>query len=117
VLVYTPEGMTFVHNGDQINDPYPAYQKDFEWIDKVKDHHKVDVLMTNNWTNDVLRMVRGIDPKLVVPGHQIELGHPLWDRVPYWGDEQYLKLNFSEMMAEYPTLVMAWGESYRYKPE
>lgn len=117
VLVYTPEGMTFAHNGDQINDPYPAYQKDFEWIDRVKDHHTVDVLLTNNWTNDVLRMVRGFNPKLVIPGHEIELGHPLWDRVPYWGDEDFLKLNFTEMKAEYPVVVMTWGESYRYMPE
>lgn len=115
-LVYTPEGMTFAHNGDQVNDPYPEYQQDFEWIDKVKEHHKVDVLMTNNWTNDVLRMARGFNPKLVIPGHENEMGHPTWDRVPYWGDEQYLKLNFTELKKEYPVLVMAWGESYRYKP-
>jgi L-ascorbate metabolism protein UlaG (beta-lactamase superfamily) len=114
VLVTTPEGLSFVHTGDQINDPYPDYQKDFEWIDKVKDHHKVDVLMVNCWTNDILRTARGFDPKLVVPGHENELGHPVWDRIPYWGDTKYINSNYLEMKKAYPTLVMTWGESYHY---
>lgn len=114
VLVYTPEGLTFLHNGDQINDPYPAYQEDFKWIDQIATQHTVDVFMTNCWTNDLLRMTRGIKPKLVLPGHENELGHPLWDRVPYWGDEQFLHLNNAEVKKEYPVLVMTWGEGYSY---
>ena len=115
-LVISPEGHSFAHNGDQINDPYPQYQEDFKWIDTVKDHHRVDVLMTNNWTNDVLRMVRGFNPRLVIPGHENELGHQMNDRVPYWGDETFLKLNFTEMKAKFPCLVMTWGETYRFMP-
>ena len=116
VLVFTPEGMSFAHNGDQIDDPYPEYQEDFAWIDKVREHHEVDVLMTNCWTNDILRIVRGFNPKLVLPGHENELGHPTWDRVPYWGDAKYLHLNYPELKAsDYPVIVMTWGESYHYR--
>lgn len=118
VLVFTPEGMSFAHNGDQINDPYPEYQEDYKWIDKVREHHRVDVLMTNCWLEDIHRFVRGFDPRLVIPAHENELGHPIFDRVPYWGDAEHLKLTYPKLLAsEYPVLRMTWGESYHYKPK
>ena len=117
VLVIAPEGMSFAHNGDQINDPYPQYQADYAWIDHVREHHKVDVLMTNCWTDDIYRFTRGFNPRLVIPGHEDELGHPTWDRVPYWGDAEYLHLTYPQLLASsYPVLVMTWGESYHYMP-
>lgn len=118
VLVKTPEGLSVVHNGDEINDPYPQYQVDFEWIDKIHEHHQVDVFLTNCWANDLFRMIRGVDPKLVVLGHQNEVGHPMNDRVPYWGDEKFLSLNFAEAKAAgYPLISPAWGEVYDYVPQ
>ncbi len=117
VLVFTPEGMSFAHNGDQINDPYPEYQEDYKWIDHVHEHYKVDVLMTNCWLNDIMRFTRGFNPKLVLPGHQNELGHAIWDRVPYWGDSEYLHLTYPQLLvSDYPVLVMTWGESFHYMP-
>lgn len=116
-LVISPEGYTFAHNGDQINDPYPEYQEDFKWIDAVKDHHRVDVLMTNCWSNDLLRIARGFNPQLVIPGHENELGHQMNDRVPFWGDEEHLQLNLSEVKAQFPTLTMTWGESFHFVPK
>ena len=118
VLVFTPEGMSFAHNGDQINDPYPQYQADYAWIDQVHEHHRVDVLMTNCWTDDIYRFTRGFNPRLVIPGHENELGHQLWDRVPYWGDAEYLQLSYPQLLASrYPVLVMTWGERYHYQPD
>lgn len=118
VLVYTPEGLCFAHNGDQVNDPYPEYQEDFKWIDHVHEHHRVDVYMMNCWGNDVFRDVRGFNPRLVLPSHENEMSHPLWDRVPYWGDSEFLHLTYPELKAsDYPVVVMTWGESYHYKPE
>ena len=116
VLVTTPEGLAFVHDGDQINDPYPQYQEDFTWIDRVHETHHVDVLMTNNWTNDILRLTKGFGPEAVFTGHEDELGHQLWDRVAYWGDAEFIQSNLPELKAsKYPVLVMTWGESYHYQ--
>lgn len=115
VIVTTLENLSFAHNGDQINDPYPEYQKDFEWIDQVSEHFTVDVLMTNCWLNDPMRFVKGFDPKLVIMGHENEMGHDAWDRMPYWGDAEFIRSTYPQLMAsDYPVLVMAWGESYHY---
>jgi len=114
-LVKTPEGITLAHNGDQINEG--DFMIDWEWIDKIKETQKVDVLMTNAWTMDIFRMVKGFNPKLVMPGHEIEMGHTVWDRLPFWGDDEYLKLNYAELKkSEYPVVVTCWGESYHFNP-
>lgn len=115
-VVKTPEGIWLAHNGDQINEG--DFMIDWEWIDKIKDAQKVDVLMTNAWTTDIMRMVKGFNPKLVLPGHEIEMGHTVWDRLPYWGDDEYLGLNYSELKkSKYPVVVTTWGESYHYLPK
>ncbi len=117
VLVTTPEGLSFAHNGDQINDFAQEEFQDFEWIDVVRDRFKVDVVMTNCWMNDPMRYIRGFDPRLVLMGHEIEMGHESWDRMPYWGDAEWIESTYPQLMnSEYPVLVMAWGESYRYLP-
>ena len=117
-LVVTPEGLSFAHNGDQINDFEQKEFQDFEWIDVVKEHHKVDVVMTNCWMNDPYRYVQGFDPQLVIMAHEIEMGHEAWDRMPYWGDADFIMSTYPQLMhSEYPVLVMAWGERYRYHPQ
>ena len=115
-LVKTPEGITLAHDGDQINEE--NFMMDWDWIDQVAKNHHVDVLMTNAWTTDIFRIVRGFNPELVLPGHEIEIGHTVWDRLPYWGDDHYLGLNFAQLKkSKYPVVVMIWGESYHYLPE
>ena len=114
-LVKTPEGITLAHDGDQINEG--DFMMDWDWIDQVAKNHKVDVLMTNAWTTDIFRIVRGFNPKLVLPGHEIELGHTVWDRLPYWGDDAYLGLNYAELKKSiYPVVALIWGESFTYIP-
>ncbi len=105
VLVFSPEGTSFAHTGDQ----YMIFD-DFDWIDKVAEHHRVDVLMPNCWTCNLPRMVDGFKPKLVVTGHENELGHPISQREPYW--RSYDKLP----KCSAPGLVMTWGESFHYLP-
>ena len=113
VLVTTPEGITIAHTGDQINEG--DFMIDFEWIDEVYKHTKVDIMMPNAWTMDIFRQVKGFKPKLVMPGHELELGHTVWDRLPYWGDDKYLELNYAELKAsKYPVIALIWGESYHY---
>jgi L-ascorbate metabolism protein UlaG (beta-lactamase superfamily) len=115
VVVTTPEGITIAHTGDQINEG--DFMIDFEWIDEVYKFNSIDIMMPNAWTMDILRQVKGFRPKLVMPGHELELGHTVWDRLPYWGDDKYLKLNYAELKAsKYPVVSLIWGESFNYIP-
>jgi len=115
-LVKTPEGITLAHIGDQINEG--DFMVDFGWIDQVAKNHHVDVLMPNAWTTDIFRIVKGFNPELVMPGHELELGHTVWDRLPYWGDDEFLGLNYSLLKkSEFPVVVTFWGESYHYYPK
>ncbi|MCP4708573.1 MAG: MBL fold metallo-hydrolase [Planctomycetes bacterium] len=101
-LIFTPEGMSFCHTGDQSN------SSDFSWIDQVAQHHQVDVLMPNCWTTDISRMVRGFDPKLIITGHENEMGHTIDHREPYW-------LTYDRTQnVNCPLVLMTWGESFHY---
>jgi hypothetical protein len=113
-LIKTPEGLTIAHTGDQLNEG--DFMVDYEWIDKVKDYHQVDIYMPSAWTMDIFRQVKGFDPELVLPSHELELGHTVWDRLPFWGDDDYLELTYRDLKkSKYPVLVMFWGESVHYK--
>lgn len=114
-LVFSPEGMSFCQMGDQSND------SDFAWIDSVGKHHRVDVLLPNCWTTDIVRTIRGFDPELVITGHENEMGHAIDHREPYWltyerkvGSDRF---GGSRLIGyDDPSLVMTWGEAYHYKP-
>jgi len=88
---------------------------DFAWIDKVSAVRKVDIMMPNCWTNDIDRIAKGFNPAVILPGHELELGHSVWDRVPFWGDNEYLGTKFIELRRKYPVVALVWGESYLYK--
>lgn len=103
-LVITPEGLSFVHTGDQSHD------EDFEWIDKVDENNNVDVYLPNTWTTDPRRAARGYNPMLIIPSHENELAHVIAHR------EAYI-LNYQCWNVSYPKLMMAWGESYHYLSE
>ncbi len=113
-LVYTPEGITVCHMGDQINEG--NFMIDYQWIDHVSEHYEVDILLPPCWTNEIYRIVKGFDPGVVIPGHENELGHGVYDRVPFWGDSEFLELTYPELKASgYPLILMMWGESYHYQ--
>lgn len=114
-LVFTPEGITVSHMGDQINEG--DFMIDYDWIDTVAKNYSVDILLPPSWTNELYRIVKGFDPKLVIPGHENELGHTVDDRVPFWGDIEYLELTNDELFeSETPVIQMIWGESFHYIP-
>jgi hypothetical protein len=70
------------------------------------------------WTTDIMRIVKGFNPKLVLPGHELEIGHTVWDRLPYWGDDEYLGLNYNELKkSAFPVVVLTWGESFHFISE
>lgn len=106
-LVTTPDGFTVVHTGDQSGSEDP--QGDFAWIAHIGYQHRVDVLLPNCWTTDLPRMIRGVNPKLVITGHENELGHVVPHREDY--TQTYNRL----FGVPYPFLVMTWGESYHYR--
>ena len=88
---------------------------DYDWIDYVSKNHLVDILLPPSWTNEIYRIVKGFDPKLIIPGHENELGHTIDDRVPFWYDSEYLELTYPELKSsDYPLILMTWGESYHY---
>ena len=101
--IMTPEGLSFAHTGDQSN------QDDFQWIDEVHRRFEVDVLMPNCWTTDPLRLVGGFRPKLVIPGHENEMGHTIDHREPFWLTYNRFDGAPSEL------LVMGWGERFHYR--
>lgn len=114
-LVTTPEGLSFCHMGDQINEG--KFMIDYAWIDSVYLHQRVDVLLPPCWTNEIFRIVKGFNPRLVIPGHENELGHRMDDRVPFWGDAEYLELTYPELKrSNYKVINMTWGESVRFHP-
>jgi L-ascorbate metabolism protein UlaG (beta-lactamase superfamily) len=114
-LVFSPEGMSFCQMGDQSNN------RDFAWIDSVGSNHRVDVLLPNCWTTDIVRTVRGFDPELVITGHENEMGHTIDHREPYWLTYQRKigsdRFGGSRLIGyDVPLLVMTWGEAYHYRP-
>ena len=104
VLIITPEGLSFCQTGDQ------SYDQDFTWIDTVGKNHRVDVLMPNCWGRNPPRTAQGFNPRLIIPGHENELGHSIDHREAY-------VLDYSRWQVPYPKLIMTWGESYHYIPK
>jgi len=114
-LVFTPEGLSFAHTGDQSNGG-----RDFDWIDQVGKHHRVDVFLPNCWTTDIVRTIRGFDPALVITGHENEMGHTIDHREPYWLTYQRKigsdRFGGSRLVGyTQPMVLMTWGESFHYR--
>jgi hypothetical protein len=102
--VTDPAGFTIVHTGDQA-----GVEADFEWISQIGHQRDVDILFVNTWAAGLHRIVRGINPRLVVPSHENEMSHPVAYREEYTQDyEMMFGLN-------YPFAVIAWGEGMSYQ--
>ncbi len=106
-LVIAPDGFSVLHTGDQSGDEGPG--TDFDWFAQIGHYHHVDVLLPNGWANDLHRIVRGVNPELVIPGHENEMSHPVAHREAYTQDYERL------FGLHYPFIVMSWGESFLYK--
>lgn len=105
-LIIDPSGLSFAHTGDQSN------AEDLRWIEKVKDFNSIDVLMVNSWGIDQdSKLISGFRPKLIIGGHENEMGHSVDHREPYWLN--YIRLGGQRIS---PWIHMAWGEKYNYRP-
>ena len=104
-VITTPEKYTICHTGDQHDRKSTA-----DWISSVKDNApKIDALMINCWTNDILKTLKGFDARYVITGHENEMGHSIDHREAFW-------LTFDKLKTtEYPFVVMAWGEWFSIK--
>ena len=105
-LVTTPEGFTVVQTGDQSGAEGPG--SDFDWIAQIGRDHRVDVLLPNCWSTDIQRVARGVNPELILTGHENEMGHSVDHREDYTQTYNHL------FGSRYPFIVMAWGESFHY---
>ena len=100
-IITLPEGQTIMHTGDQ------DYSDDL--VAKISNNAKVDVLLVQCWMLPMDKFVSGIKPKLVISGHENEMGHTIDHREAYW-------LTFRRMTdIKAPFVVMAWGESYPWR--
>ncbi len=104
VLAIAPDGVAVCHMGDQ------AWNDDFAWIDSAGDHYRTDILLPNCWTPDMPRMIRGFRPRIVIPGHENEMGHGIEARIPHWR-------TYDIETPSAPILSLAWGESFVYRSE
>jgi L-ascorbate metabolism protein UlaG (beta-lactamase superfamily) len=98
-VVTTEEKKTIVHIGDQYN------KEDMTWITNIKKEiPQPDVLVVNCWTYEMNGLVEGFNPKLVITGHENEMGHTIDHREAFW-------LSFQKMeQINKDYLVMGWGE-------
>ncbi len=100
-VVTTEEGLTVAQIGDQYN------RQDIEWIMEIhKEIARPDALIVNCWTHRMNDLVNGFNPKLVMTGHENEMGHTIDHREAFW-------LTFRKMEEiSKPYVVMGWGEWY-----
>jgi len=107
-IVTSPEGFTVVHTGDQWDEDQPG--SDLDWLSNISRTHKVDMLFPNIWTKHLDRIVRGVNPAVVVTGHENEMMHTVDHREDY--TQSYTRMHG----IPYPTVIMTWGESWHYQP-
>lgn len=104
-LVISPEGFTALHTGDQ-----SSFEADYEWMAQIGNQHNVDVLFPNCWTDGLQRMIRGVNPRYVITGHENEMAHTVDHR------EDYTQTYNHMFGSPYPFLLMGWGEGYSIAP-
>ncbi len=100
-VITAPNKITVAHSGDQ------SWKDDFKWLDTVHEDVDIDVLMINSWTASPDRVVAGLRPKIVLPGHTNEMGHTIKSRVPYWKSYLFWQNNLER------AVHLFWGEPYR----
>ena len=104
VLITTAEGLRICHTGDQ-NEP-----KDHGWLDQIGASQATDILLVNCWSPDLGRLIRGSKARLVIPGHENELGHVVLHREPYW-----LTADRLSHFGPVNSVIMTWGEKFHYE--
>ena len=103
-VVTFPEGFKVAHTGDQYN------EKDMAWIKNVnKQVPSLNVLIVECWISKMNEVIAGFNPKVILTGHENEMGHSIDHREAFW--LTYYKM---EKVTK-PYVIMSWGEWYNYK--
>ena len=101
-VITLPDNITIAHSGDQ------CWKYDFIWLDSVHKDVDIDVLMVNTWTACPDRLVKGVRPNIILPGHINEMSHEIISRIPFWKSYSNWKKE------ENKVIHLFWGESYKY---
>ena len=103
-IITTPEKKTVAQIGDQSN------PEDIKWIANLhKEIVRPDALIINCWTSPLKELVDGFNPKLVICGHENEMGHTINHRESFWLSFQDMKV----LGRDY--VIMGWGEGFLCK--
>ncbi len=104
VVVTTPEGLVFCHTGDQ------NQAADRAWMPRLGGGAGLDVLLPNCWSPDLAHLVQGAAARVVIPGHENELGHKVLHREPHW-----LTYDRLQRVLPHRAVLMTWGEEFHYE--
>lgn len=106
-VVTFPEGMTAAHCGDQYK------REDLPWLKTVSTQltRPLDVLIIDCWALELKETIQGFAPRLVVFGHENEMGHTIDHREAFWLTQHKL----DTMALPVPGVILCWGEGYRYR--
>lgn len=102
-LFVTSDGINIMHTGDQ------DWSDDWEWIDRIHENHRVDILIINCWNRDLRRFIESVKPQLVVMAHENEMAHRILNREPW--TESIRKIR---AIPNQPSVVLCWGEGVSY---
>jgi len=102
-VITLPEKMTVAQLGDQYN------KNDMVWLkDIYKQIPPLDILMVDCWIDKMKDIIADFNPKLVITGHENEMGHSIDHREPFW-------LTYYKMEeVKKPYLILGWGEWFHY---
>lgn len=105
-VVTFPGGRTVAQCGDQWN------REDLPWLKSVKErlNKPLDILIIDCWALEMKSVIEGFSPRLVISGHENEMGHTIDHREAFWLTQYKL----DSMSLPIPSVILCWGEGYRY---
>ena len=104
-VVTFPNGHTVAHCGDQYN------REDLGWLKTTAEKmpRPLDILIIDCWALELEETVDGFSPRLVVFGHENEMGHTIDHREAFWLTQEKSKT------LPVPSVILSWGEGYRFQ--
>ena len=99
-FVRFPEGKVAGHVGDQF------LEEDMDMLSHIRNTApRADLMLVNCWAMHMQEMLEGLNPKLVMPAHENEMGHTIDHREAFW-------LTYRRMSGTsgYPYCVVGWFE-------